>query len=227
MAISILSRLARVFKGVTNDALDTIEDPGSVARQMVRDLKASIKQHEEATAKVSASQKLLQSRYDNASEDVALWLNKAKQAVQAQRDDLAEEALRRAESAEHSQATFKTSLDLLNPQVEALKRNLEELRTQHDNAENDAILFDARAKAAVASGVAIRMLGSVGAAEIDFNAVRDRVELMEASSAALEELSRDKQGDRLTADLNALGTTSIEARLQALKQDVDTSRSEA
>jgi phage shock protein A len=224
--MSILSRLVRVFKGVTNDALDTIEDPGSVARQMVRDLKASITQHEEATAKVSASQKVLQGRYDNATEEVAQWLKKARQAVQAQRDDLAQEALRRVGSAERSQANFKASLDILNPQVEALKLKLEELRTQHDDAENDAILFDARAKAAAASGEATRMLGSVGAAEINFDAVRNRVEQMEAGSAALEELSRDKNGTGVTAELNALGVQSVEQRLQELKQEVAEQRSE-
>jgi phage shock protein A len=221
MANSILTRLARFFKASAHDALDNIEDPGANARQMVRELSQNIAKTEEACASVIGDQKLIERKRDAASVESQQWNEKAAQAVQAERDDLARSALQRAEKAERNLAAYDKALTTLTPRVEELKSKLAELRDQRDEAENEVELLDARAKAAKASSTASRILGGVGASPVDFDNVRNRVNKLEADSEALAEVAADKSSLGLDDEFAALGKSSVDDKLAALKSGVN------
>jgi len=221
MANFILTRIARLFRAKAHDALDNIEDPGAVARQMVRELSAGIAQHEETTASVIADQMVLAGKRDTAKKAAAEWNEKAKQAVIAGRDDLAEAALERAGRAERNLASYEKSLSVLTPKVDALKSRLADLRAQRDDADNEAELLDARSKSAKATSRANRLLGGVGDNPVDFNGLRGRVDKIEAASEALGELAREKNGADLDAELAALAVPPVSTRLAALKESVN------
>lgn len=220
MANSIFARISRLFKASAHDALDNIEDPGAIARQMVRDLSAEIAKHEEAVASVVGDQKVLIKKRDEAVTEAAEWNGKAEQAVIAGRDDLATAALERAERAEKNATVYDKSLAHLSPRVDALKGKLAELRRQRDDADNEAEMLDARAKAANATSRAARILGGVGENPVDFDSVRQRVDKIEAGAEALNELAEDKDGINIDAELAALKTTPVADRLAALKSKV-------
>ncbi|EOA3865767.1 PspA/IM30 family protein [Shigella flexneri] len=220
MATSILNRLARLFKARAHDALDNIEDPGAVARQMVRDLAAEIAKHEEAVASVIGDQKVLIKKRDDAKQEAADWNAKAEQAVRVGRDDLATSALERAARAETNGAAFDKSLSILSPRVDALKAKLADLRKKKDDADNEAELLDARAKAANATSRAARILGGVGDNPVDFDSVRERVNKIEAGAEALDELADERSGGNIDAELAALTAAPIADRLAALKTKV-------
>lgn len=217
MANFILTRIARLFRAKAHDALDNIEDPGAIARQMVRELSAGIAEHEETTVSVIADQMVLTGKRDKAKNESSEWNEKAKQAVAAQRDDLATAALERASRAERNLASYEKSLLLLTPKVDALKSRLADLRAQHADADNEAELIDARAKSAKATSRANRLLGGVGDTPVNFDGLRQRVDKIEAASDALGELARDKSGTNLDAELAGLSVPSVSMRLAELK----------
>lgn len=220
MATSILNRFVRLFKARSHDALDNIEDPGAIARQMVRDLAVEITKYEKTVASVIGDQKVLIKKRDDARKEAADWNTKAEQAVRASRDDLATAALERAARAEMNGATFDKALSILSPRVDALKVKLVDLRKQKDDAENEAELLDARAKAANATSLAARILGGVGENPVDFDNMRDRVNKIEAEAEALNELENDRRGGNIDSELADLTAPPIAERLTALKTKV-------
>lgn len=219
MAKSILSRLLRLFKSSANDALDAVENPGALARQMIRELSAEIGRTEETVAEVLGEHKMLIAKRDEASSAVKDWSSKAEQAVKAGRDDLATAALERAERASRSLAAYEQSVSMLSPQVEALQAKLNELRKRKDDAESDADVLAARANAASATSRAARILGGVGENPIDFDDVRNRVARLEASAEALDDIAKAKTGAGLDAELAALSSPSVAERLAKLKAE--------
>lgn len=221
MTFQILTRLARFFKASAHDALDSIENPGANARQMVRELSQNIAQTEEACASVIGDQKLIEKKRDTARGEAQEWNDKATEAVKAGRDDLAREALQRAAKAEKNLLAYEKALTTLTPQVEGLKAKLIQLRDQRDDAENEVELLDARAKAAKASSTASRILGGVGASSVDFDSVRNQVNKLESASEAMAEVAAEKKGLGTDAEFAALGQPSLDARLAELKERVN------
>ncbi|MFP3709727.1 PspA/IM30 family protein [Paraburkholderia sp. SIMBA_009] len=220
MATSIVKRLVRLIRATAHDTLDTIEDPGATAREMLRELRAEIAKTEEATASVIADQKAIQKKRDAAHAMALDWNAKAEQAVRQQRDDLATAALEYATRAERNVTVYDESLSVLSPRVAALRAKLDELRGKLDDANNEAELLDARAKAASATSRAARVLGNVGDNPIDFDGVRARVDKIEAESEALDELAHDKAGNNIAAELAALTREPVADRLAVLKEKV-------
>lgn len=220
MATSIVKRLVRLIRATAHDTLDTIEDPGATAREMLRELRAEIAKTEEATASVITDQKAIQKKRDAAHATAIDWNAKAEQAVRRQRDDLATAALEYAARAERNVTVFDESLAVLSPRVESLRAKLDELRRRLDDANNEAELLDARAKAANASSRAARVLGDVGDNPVDFDSVRARVDRIEAESEALDELAHEKAGSNIDAELAALTPAPVADRLAALKEKV-------
>ncbi|PVZ84199.1 hypothetical protein C9426_24140 [Serratia sp. S1B] len=218
MANSILTRLIRLFKAGTHDALDTLEDPGRMARQIVRDLAVEIAQCEEVIASVVGDQKVLNSKYENAVQESKNWNDKAEVAVSAGRDDLARAALEQANRAECNVRIFQSSLEKLSPKIMSLKEKLTQLREKKEDAENEAELLDARAKVAHASSRTSRILGSIGENSVDFEKVRDRVTMLEAGADALSELAEEKAGRDIENELVSLNKLSIDERLAELKK---------
>lgn len=219
MANSILTRLIRLFKSSANDALDAVEDPGALARQMVRELASEVARTEEAVAAVLGEYRVLTSKRDEAKSDAEDWNNKAAQAVKGGRDDLATAALERAERAERSLVGYEQSVAMLSPKVAALKAKLTSLRKKKDDAESEADVIAARASAASASSRATRVLGGVGDSPVDFDHVRNRVMHLEATAEALDEVASEKTGARLEAELAALSSSSVADRLAKLKTE--------
>lgn len=222
MAISIVKRITRLFKSSTNDVLDRIEDPGALARQMVRELATEIAKYEEAVSSILGDQILLVKKSDAAKHDLAEWNKKAELAIRAGRDDLATAALERASRAETNSAVFDKSLSILSPKANALKSKLIELRKKKDNADNEAQLLDARAKAANATSKAARILGGVGDNPVDFDSVRQRVDKIEAGAEALQEIAEEGDFQQIDLELSNLSVTPVADRLAALKAKVQT-----
>lgn len=217
MAKSLFNRLVLLFKSSAHEALDAAQDPGALARQLVRELATEIARTEEGVSIVLGDLKALIAKRDQSKEEAADWNSKAALAVAASRDDLATAALVRAERAERNLAAFEQSVTLLSPKVDALKAKLEALRKRKNDAESDAAVLTARASAATATSRAARLLGSIGDNPVDFDDVRDRVAHMEAHAEALNDLAADSSGAGLEAELAGLSTSSVEDRLATLK----------
>lgn len=220
MTNSIVSRFFRLFKAGANDALDAVEDPGAIARQMVRDFTTEIAKHEEAVVGVIGEQKLLTYKRDAAKTEASDWNAKATQAVKANRDDLARAALERAALAEKKLNTLEKSLSILTPKIDSLKLNLADLRKKKDEADNEASMIAAVATAAKATRSAAQILSGIGSNSVDLHEVRERADRMEASAEAMGALALEKNGGDIDAELAALSDTTVDDRLAVLKAKV-------
>ncbi|WP_447874857.1 PspA/IM30 family protein [Serratia fonticola] len=226
MAMSILRRLLRILKANANDAVDQMEDPALLARQMVRDFEVQIGSTEEVVAAVIGQQNLLQKQLEASKKAVSDWNDRAHRAVQAARDDLARTALQYVQRYERNVAFYSNALETLNPKVEDLKSKLATLRDEYEDAKNEVTLLDARAKIADTSGKVSRIMGGVGNNAIDMTKIRSKVDKLEADSAALDSMAKEVSGQDLKKQFDMLGTPHIDQRLEELKKQTSSGGSD-
>lgn len=220
MAFSILRRLYRIFKANANDAVDQLETPGVLARQMVRDFEQQIAKTEDVVAAVIGEQIMLQKQLDDSKRQVDDWHNKAQSAVLANRDDLATAALKHLARYEKDVSLYHHALATVTPKVNDLKNKLAALRDGYEDAKSEVTQLDARAKVANATSKASRILGGLGSNKIDMSAIRRKVDRLEADSAALDSMVKEASGKDLEAEFTKLDTPPVERRLEELKRQM-------
>lgn len=213
---SLLSRFIRLFKAKSNDLLDAVEDPGSTARQEVRELQAEIARTEEATAAVVAEQTLAQNKRDACLAKSREWSGKAQAAMTRGDEALATKAIEYAEREQRQAGLLTSSLDHLAPRVTQLKARLVELRRKKEDAESEVGVLDARARAAQASMRAARVLGSVGDSHVNFDGVRNKVDRLEARADAMGQIAADKADSTIDGEFTELSALSLSERIAAL-----------
>jgi phage shock protein A len=213
---SLLSRFIRLFKAKSNDLLDAVEDPGSTARQEVRELQAEIARTEEATAAVIAEQTLAQNKRDACVTKSREWSGKAQAAMSRGDENLATKAIEYAEREQRQADLLTASLDHLAPRVTQLKARLVELRRKKEDAESEVGVLDARARAAQASMRAARVLGSVGDSHVNFDGVRNKVDRLEAQADAMGQIAADKADSTIEGEFTELSALPLSERIAAL-----------
>lgn len=214
--MSIFRRIADVFKANVNDALDRAEDPEKMLKQMVLDMEESIHKTTLAVAQAIANEKGLERKIEKARRDSTEWEQKAMQALQASREDLAKAALEKKALHErnlkdllpiHQQAK-ETSLKL-RQQLDSLKAKLDEARTRQST-------LIARSQAAKAQKQISKQLSGVGSdAFSKFDKFEGKIEKLEAEATAFEELAG--QNTALDDEFKKLGAASVDSDLLALK----------
>ena len=98
--MGIFSRISTLFKAEANAAIDKMEDPEKVLNQTIRDMQAQLTEAKTKVAESIAFEKRLKMQYDKAIANAQEWEQKAMMAVNANRDDLATEALGRQQEAQ-------------------------------------------------------------------------------------------------------------------------------
>lgn len=218
MTKSILVRLMALVKGRIHDGLDAVEDPGSLARQKLRELAGLIARNETVLQELRTEQRLMQNKRKDAQASIEQWSHFAKQAVVQGRDDYAQKALRNVDCAEVEMAFLDKALESLEPKVSALSAQLEQLRDSQETAQRQVAMLDVRAKAAQASKQASQVLreftiqadGAVSLSELE-----ESVERMEIRAEVEQEFA--PQNGELCVDL---AKVRVQARLEKLKADV-------
>lgn len=213
---SLLSRFFRIFSAKSHDLLDAVEDPGSTARQEVRELQAEIARTEESTATIIAELTLTENRRAACQTKAKEWAGKAKLAIDAGNEALANKAMEYGEREQRQADLLGQSLNHLKPRVEALRGRLVELRRKKEDAESEVDILDARARAAKASMRAAKVLGSVGEPHVNFDSARRKVDRLEAKADALGQLASDASDDTINGEFTELQARSLPERLAAL-----------
>src|SRR5688500_16317282 len=93
--MSIFGRLSDIVKANINDLLDRAEDPEKMIKQMVIEMEEAVNKATLAVGQAIANEKTLERQLNRQRTQMDEWHNKAIQAVQAGRDDLAKQALTR------------------------------------------------------------------------------------------------------------------------------------
>ncbi len=190
--MGIFKRIADIFKANVNDALDKAEDPEKMLKQMVLEMEESVNKATLAVANAIANEKSLERKIEKARRDIEEWETKAKQALQAGREDLARAALERKIIAEKNFADLqpvyqqaRETTNKLRTQLNTLKNKLEEARARQST-------LIARSQAAKAQKQIAQSLSGVGSdAFSKFDKFEEKIEQLEAQASAFEELGNE------------------------------------
>jgi phage shock protein A len=218
--MGIFSRIADIFKANVNDALDKAEDPEKMIKQMVLEMEESVNKATLAVANAIANEKSLERKIEKARKESEDWEFKARQALQAGREDLAKAALEKKIIAEKNYQDLlpiyqqaKETTSKLRSQLNSLKAKLEEARARQST-------LIARSQAAKAQKQISQSLSGVAAdAFSKFDKYEKKIEKMEAEAAAFEQLSSESRS--LEEEFKMLSSSSdVEQRLLELKSQM-------
>jgi phage shock protein A len=215
--MGMFSRITDIFKANVNDALDKAEDPEKMLKQMVLEMEESVNKATLAVANAIANEKSLERKLGKARADSNDWNQKAMQAINANREDLAKAALGKKTIADrnvldlepiHAQA--KATADKLRQQLDQLKNKLEEARSRQST-------LIARSQAAKAQKQISQNFAGVGSDAFGkFDKFETKIEKLESEAEAFGQLASENTD--LDTQFKQLSTNSdVDAQLLALK----------
>jgi phage shock protein A len=216
-----LDSLTRTIKGVLNDSADAIADPARDARQIVRDLDESIARAESALTDIKAQLAVLESKRDREAADAARYGQGAANAVKANDDALATDALNAQMEHEAKGKAFDVQIAQLKPTVIELDKQIGDMRARRADLNSRTDVIEVKAQVAKAKDVAATALGGIGGKNLteDFNRLEEKAQLTSARAdarLASVDLASGKSLDDRLSNLNASGD-SAQDRLAALK----------
>ncbi|MCX7879473.1 MAG: PspA/IM30 family protein [Ignavibacteria bacterium] len=215
--MGIFSRIADIFKANINDVLDKAEDPEKMIKQMVLEMEESVNKATLAVANAIANEKMLERKIEKARKESEEWEFKARQALQAGREDLAKAALERKLISEKNfqdlQPIYlqaKETTNKLRTQLNSLKAKLDEARARQST-------LIARSQAAKAQKEIAKNLSGVGSdAFAKFDKYEQKIAKLEAEAVAFEELGNETRS--IDDEFKKLTSSSdVEQKLLELK----------
>lgn len=216
--MGVMDRVSRLVRANVNDLLDQAEDPEIMIDQILRDMESNIADGRKQVAAMIAQEKELEFERDETQKLADAWGDKAQRAVDASKDDLAREALRRQKDYSDNAGLYGQQLELQGQAVAKLKAQLAQLEAKYDQTRGQRDTLIARQKRARAQAQIAESLSGADFSAMDPSSDLDRMERkirsQEAKSAALLEM----QDDSIDAQFAELDYDSdIEERLAALK----------
>jgi len=216
--MGVIDRVSRLVRANVNDLLDQAEDPEIMIDQILRDMGSNISDARKQVASMIAQEKELEYERDETRKLADAWGDKAQRAVDAGKDDLAREALRRQKDYGDNATLYEQQLELQSQAVNKLKGQLSQLEAKYDQTRSQRDSLVARQKRARAQAQIAESVGGSNFSSLDPTSDLDRMERkirsQEATSAAMLEM----QDDSIDAQFAELDYDSdIEARLAALK----------
>jgi phage shock protein A len=214
--MGIMDRLSRLIRANINDLIDRAEDPEKMIDQILRDMESSIQQARQQVAAMIAQEKELEADLAETQNLANEWANKAKRAVEAGKDDLAREALRRKRDNESNAALYEQQLSVQRQAVDKLKEQLRQLEAKYQATLSQRDTLLARQRRARAQQKVAATLSSFSPLDptADLERMERKIRGDEARAAALVEMG-DESFEAQFRELEEDG--EIEAELQALK----------
>jgi len=148
--MGLFSRISDIFKANINDMLDKAEDPEKMINQMVLEMEESVNKTTLAVANAIANEVSIQKKLDQARKDQDEWEKKAIQALQANREDLARQALERKNIAAKNIADLQPIYEQAKATTTNLRQQLNQLKAKLDEARMRQTTLIARSQAAKA-----------------------------------------------------------------------------
>jgi len=143
------------------------------------------------------------------------WGNKAKKAVDAGKDDLAREALRRKRDNEQNALVYQQQLTAQEQTVDKLKSQLKQLEQKYSSTLSHRDALIARSRRARAQKEVAEKISAFSPLDptSDLDRMERKIRSSEAHAAALTELGDES----FEAQFSELEDDDIESQLQALK----------
>ena len=215
--MGIFSRITDVFKANVNDALDKAEDPEKMIKQMVIEMEESVNKTTLSVAQAIANEKRLNRKMEKAKQDAEEWEQKAGQALQAGREDLAKAALEKKAIADKNYNELKPVHQQAEQTSNKLRKQLDSLKSKLEEARSRQSTLIARSQAAKAQKSISKSMGGVGSDAFGkFDKFENKIETIESEAEAYGDLSADETSlDDEFKQLNQ--SSSADDDLKALK----------
>jgi phage shock protein A len=205
--MSILDRMQRLVRANVNDLIDRAEDPEKMIDQILRDMESNIRTARSQVAAMIAQEKELEVDLAETRQLAAEWGDKAKRAVDAGKDDLAREALRRKRDNEENARVYQQQHETQLQTVSNLKHQLQALESKYQQTQSQRDSLIARQRRAKASQQVAEFTSTLTPfdASSELERMERKIRSTESQAAALAEME----------------TTSFDAQFQELDYDVD------
>ncbi|MDQ3227250.1 MAG: PspA/IM30 family protein [Chloroflexota bacterium] len=216
-----MDRLSRLVRANVYDLIERAEDPERTLDQLLRDMQSNITTARAQVASMIAQEKELESDFEETSLLAKEWRQKAQRAVDAGKDDLAREALRRGRDNEENSSVYDQQLALQRQTVERLKSQLRQLESKYQTTLSQRDSLIARQRRARATQQVSATLSSFS--PMDPTSELDQMERRIRSTESRVEAMNEMSEDSIDAQFSELGADDgIEAELQALKSGSST-----
>lgn len=215
--MAIFSRIADIFKANVNDTLDKAEDPEKMLKQMVLEMEESVNKATLAVANAIANEKSLERKLLNAKNQSNDWQQKAVQALQANREDLAKSALEKKAISDRNIADLEPIATQAKQTSDKLRQQLDQLKSKLEEARSRQSTLIARSQAAKAQKEIAQSFSGVGSdAFSKFDKFEGKIEQLESQAEAFGQLAGDNTS--LDEEFKKLSTgASVDAELEKLK----------
>jgi phage shock protein A len=210
-------RLKDIVNANVHAKLDKIEDPEKMIRYMLTEMEETLVEAKSATAEKMANRAVIEQEIKQAKDLLDRWENRAKLAVEKDRDDLAREALveknrvvRRLASLEEELLQMQSIIDSMQEQIVKLEEKREEVRDKQRMLVQRA--YHAKEKKKV-----VETLKQINAEATyrKFSELEEKIERMEADAEMAgfsgAGLSKEKEFSQMEND------EEIEAELASMK----------
>jgi len=234
--MSIFSRIATLFRIRANAALDKAEDPGQVMDYSYNEQVKQLQQLRHSIADVVTQEKRLEMQQSELKNKINRFEEGARQALQANNEDLARQALQRQQTLVFQINDYERQIAQLRAQEEKLIQmertvtaRVEAFRTQKEmvKAQYSAAQAQVKINEAV-TGISQEM----SEMNLAMQRAQDKVLTMQARANAMDSLIEQGalgdqgllgagSGDPLERELNKIASQqNVEAQLQAMKQQL-------
>lgn len=215
----IFSRVGRLVRSYTNSLLGKLEDPEKILDQAVEDMQADLVKMRQASAQVMASQKQLQSKYNNAKNTADEWYKRAELALQKGEEQLAREALSRKKSFEDVANGLQNQLQAQESAMEQLIGNVRQLEGKIAEAKSKKDTLKARAASAKTQKQVSEIVSGMDTSSsfAAFEKMEQKVMALEAESDSVAALAG---GDKVDQAFKALESGNVDDDLAALKRNL-------
>lgn len=216
--MGIFDRMSRLIRANVNDVIDRAEDPEKMIDQILRDMDSNMRTARTQVAAMIAQEKELEADLQETTGLASEWGAKAKRAVDAGKDDLAREALRRKRDMDENAAVYSRQHEIQLQTVSKLKDQLRQLESKYQQTLSQRDSLIARQKRAQATRQVTQMASTVSLTPMDASSELDRMErkirATESEALAVGEMQSNTYEDQfreLDYDVD------IEKELEALK----------
>lgn len=223
-------RILSIGSAEAHSIVDKLEDPVKMTEQGIRELKSDLEKAMQSFAEVKAIAIRADRDVEKAKNGATDWEKKAMILLQqgqsgkldpAQADKLATEALSKKEQFSKQLITAKQASETQNKNVQVLQKNIETLKTQIQQYENELVTLKARAKTADATKKINKQLSSVDSSGTVamLERMKQKVEEEETLAIAYGDMAEQSKSidDEIEQALLTENTTSESADLAALK----------
>ncbi|MCY0878061.1 MAG: PspA/IM30 family protein [Firmicutes bacterium] len=233
--MGLMARVSTIFKSKVNNVLDRAEDPRETLEYSYQKQVEQLQNIRRGIAEVVTSKKRLELQMARLQQSVAQQEENARDAVRANRDDLAQEALSRKQALESQITGLQAQIEDLAREEARLTDLQQKLQTKVEAFRTQKEVIKAQysaAQAQVKIGEAFTGLGEdMADVNLALQRAQDKTESLKARAAAIDSLAENpafqldnalpSSGDSIRDELNKLkASSSVSEELAKLKAEM-------